>query len=69
VCKARLRKRFARNELLVRKSASKNALLVRWGYSRKIALYKQVLKYTLQNIQYYATVKEKCWSKSAKSSI
>lgn len=29
--------------------------LVRWGFSRKIALYKQILKYTLQNVQYYAT--------------
>jgi transposase len=29
--------------------------LLRWGFSRKIALYKQVLKYTLRNIRYYAS--------------
>jgi hypothetical protein len=29
--------------------------LVRWGFSRKIALYKQILKYTLRNVLYYAT--------------
>jgi hypothetical protein len=29
--------------------------LVGWGFSRKIALYKQILKYTLRSILYYAT--------------
>jgi transposase len=26
---------------------------VRWGFSRKVALYKQVYKYTLRNVIYY----------------